>query len=434
MAIRPLLLSTLVMLTLPASRSDAKEVQVKTLPNGLLWIHKPVRHNRIMAFRVFFPGGSLREDAAKAGVTDLMTAVMFKGTAQRSALRIAQEAESLGAALNAGGEEDHWEMSGQVVSDKFPQLMDLFQDVLLNPSFPPDEFEKEKRAQLNDIRAKQEQIFSVAYDMLQAGIFGDHPYGRPAEGTEATVSALKREDLVRWHKKCISPQGAVFVTVGNVPAKKVEALLLGLCKKWPAGEPPKAAPADKPAYPAKPRLIEENRPFEQSYFMTAYPAPGSTTPDYAAVKVLNAMLGGGMSSPLFQVVREEGGLAYEVSSFYPSRRLGSAFVIYAGTDPKNLDEAQKKVLGLIKDFLRNPLSETALQNAKRYIRGHYMMDHQTNGKIAWYLGWWEILGKGHGHDAVYLKEIEAVTAADVRRAAEHLFVQPAVTVKLRSKK
>jgi zinc protease len=168
--------------------------------------------------------------------------------------------------------------------------------------------------------------------------------------------------------------------------------------------------------------------------MLAYPAPGASDRDYAALKVLNAHLGAGMSSPLFQSVREEGGLAYEVSSFYPSRRLASALVVYAGTDPANVDQAHKKVLRTVQDLLEKPPSGEALDDAKRYIRGHYMMDHQTNGKLAWYLGWWEVLGRGHGHDAAYLKEIDAVTAEDVRRSAERLFAQPPVTVKIRSKK
>jgi predicted Zn-dependent peptidase len=423
----------LLMASSLAARASASSVKTKTFPNGLLWIHRPVKHNHITAFRLMFPGGTLDETAANAGVTSLMTAVMFKGTAKRSALRIAQEAESLGTALGASNDEDYWEVSGQCLSDRFDAAFDLLADVLRNPSFPQDEFVKEQQSQLNDIKARRERIFNVAYDKLQAAAFGEHPYGRTEDGTEESVSKLTRRAVADWHRARTSPRGAVLVTVGDIPPAKIEKVLARAFDGW-TGDAAAPSAAARTAAPAAEAWVEETHPFEQSYVMLAWPGPSVDQPDYAAVKVLNAMLGAGMSSPLFQVVREEGGLAYEVSSFFPSRRLGSAFVIYAGTDPRNLDKAREKVAELVRKFLDSTPAEKALADAKRYIRGHYMMDHQTNGRITWYLGWWEVLGRGHAYDAVYPETVQAVTAEDVRRAAERLFRQPLTGVKIRSGK
>jgi len=405
----------------------------KTLPNGVKWLHKPVRHNQIVAVRLFFPGGSTDESPKKSGLTDLMTSVMFKGTTQRTALQIAQEVESLGASMGAGSEEDYWEMSGQVIADRLSSFLDIFADILFHPTFPPEEFEKEKQAHLNGIQTKKESIFTMAYERLNKELFGPHPYGRPDSGTTETVTSLKREDLVAWHKDRINLEGAVLVTVGNLSVKKMERLLTKSFSAWKIR--PAARQKPRPIqYPVQARLAEESHSFEQSYLMLAYPAPPVTSADYPVVKVINSLLGSGMSSPLFQVVREEAGLAYEVSSFYATRRWGSAYTIYAGTDPKNLEKALQKIQGLIKRFLEEPSTEKDLADAKRQIRGRYLMDHQTNSRMAWYLGWWEILGHGYKHDVLYSKEIQAVTADDVKRTAEHLFVQPSVTVKIHSKK
>ncbi|HRY29647.1 MAG TPA: pitrilysin family protein [Elusimicrobiota bacterium] len=424
----------LILLTMmPLLKTQAATTSAKKMPNGLLWIHRRVTHNQIVAFHLFFPGGSSLEPAAKAGITALTASVMFKGTVSRSALRIAQEAESLGAALDSQSANDYWEVSGQSVAENFNGLFDLFQDVLLHPSFPAEEFAKEKAAHLNDIRAKKEHIFEVAYDRLQKETFGDHPYARPEEGTESSVGSLTRDDLVDWHRTTVSPNGAVLVTVGNLPAKKMESLLRRAFAGWTAAGETPAAPG-APVYNNAPVSAEEPHPFEQSYLMLAYPAPGVDDPSYPAVKVLNAYLGAGMSSPLFQAVREQGSLAYEVSSFYGSRKWGSAFVIYAGTDPSTLNDAERRMAHVLKNILQRPLTPEELADTQRYIRGHYMMDHQTNSRMAWYLGWWEMLEKKHEHDARYPADVAAVSVEDVRRAARTIFSRPAVRVVIRSQK
>jgi len=425
-------LALLLLMTTIAARSRAEDVQSKTLANGMLWLHRPVSHNQITAFYLFFPSGVMQEPAEKAGLTDLMTSVMFKGAAKLSALQLAQQIESLGAALDADSDDDSWNVSGQVTSDKFAPLFNIVRAVLLAPTFPAEEFKKEKEAHLNAIRSKKERIFNVAYEKFQPALFGSHPYGRPGEGTAESVARITREDLAAWHRVRVAPEGAVLVTVSNFPAAKIKQILDKAFAGWTGKGEKTAAPA--PAFPSKPVTLESSERFEQSYLMIGYPAPAATDPDYAAIKVLNALLGSGMSSPLFQKVREEAGLAYEVSSFYPTRKLGSSFVVYAGTDPKNLEEAQKRINAMITEFLQNPVKQEDLDDAKRYIRGHYLMDHQTNRSLARYLGWWEILGLGHKHDTVYPEQIQRVTAEDVRRAGQTLLGRPVTVVKVRSKK
>jgi zinc protease len=411
-------------------RADTTTVQ--EFSNGLKWIHRTVKHNRILAFQMFIPGGEIQEPVEQAGLTQLMTATMVKGTTHRSALDLAQEMEMLGASFGVDAQPDAMAVGGQVTVDKWVKTFDLFEDILLRPSFPEAEVEKERAALLNAIHTNDEHIFNVAEERFRQELFGSHPYGRPDGGTVKSVSPLTREDLVAWHKARVSPRGAVLVTVGNVPLGPFRRRVEAFAHAW--SDSP-SAPSSSPAvvYPTVSRVAEETKPFEQSYLMLGYPAPSVGSSLYPVVKLVNALLGGGMSSPLFRVVREEGTLAYEVSSFFPSRRRGSSFVVYAGMDPKNLGLAEEKVRSVLADFASRPPAAQDLEDAKNYIRGHFLMDHQTNGRLAWYLGWWELLGKGFAFDTIYPDEISRVSAEDVHRAYQEILAQPSVTVRVISK-
>ncbi|MBP9128389.1 MAG: insulinase family protein [Elusimicrobia bacterium] len=417
----------LFLMTAAFATARAEGITVKVFANGLKWIHRPVTHNRIMAFQLFIPGGAILEPEPLSGVTQLMASTMVKGTIHRSALELAQEMELLGASFGLDAQPDVLAAGGQVIIDKWAPTFDVFEDVLLYPSFPQEEVDKEREALLNALKTKDEHIFSVAEELFRREMFGAHPYGRPDEGTEESVAQITRDQLRDWHRERVSPRGAVLVTVGRVPMGPLTRRVEKFAKAWtsPGGS---ALPVAPIAYPSKVRSAQGEGKFEQAYLMVGYPAPAVSSDDYPAMKLVNALLGGGMSSPLFQSVREEGSLAYEVSSFYPSRKAGSAFVVYAGMDPHNLHLAEQKVRSVLADFAAQPPSPQDLEDAKTYIRGHYLMDHQTNGRIAWYLGWWEILGKGYAYDTVYPDVISALTADEIHRISRDLFAHPSVTV------
>lgn len=416
-------------MTAALAHSASNTVSVKVFPNGLKWIHRPVSHNRILAFQLFVPGGAAIEPDTLAGVTQLMASTMVKGTAHRTALALAQEMELLGASFGLDAQPDVLAAGGQVTVDKWAATFDIFEDVLLYPAFPQDEVEKEREVLLNALKTKDEHIFSVAEEQFRQEMFGSHPYGRADEGTEESVVKITRDQLRDWHRDRVSPRGAVLVTVGRVPPKALARRIEKFAAAWTHTSPPLAAPPPI-AYPTQARSVQRTGKFEQAYLMVGFPAPAVSSDDYPSMKLVNALLGGGMSSPLFQSVREEGSLAYEVSSFYPSRKAGSAFVVYAGMDPQNLSLAEQKVRSVLADFAARPPSPQDLEDAKTYIRGHYLMDHQTNGRLAWYLGWWEILGKGHGYDKRYPDDISSLTAQQIHDISRNLFSQPSVTVQV----
>jgi predicted Zn-dependent peptidase len=175
------------------------------------------------------------------------------------------------------------------------------------------------------------------------------------------------------------------------------------------------------------RLLEK---FEQAYLLIGFAAPSVSAKDYGPLKILNACLGGGMSGRLFQQLREQEGLAYDVGAFYPSKKCGSAFVTYLGLQPSRLEEAKTRIHKALNEMRRKPITAKELAETKNYIKGTYILDHQTNSQRAHYLGWWEILGLGHEFDRAYVKKLDSVTADDVRRVAKKMFSTHPITVEI----
>ena len=208
--------------------------------------------------------------------------------------------------------------------------------------------------------------------------------------------------------------------------KQIEKLL---GHAWPHGGRFSTNPS-RPPRPRRETKITLKRKFKQTYLLFGFEAPGLSDPLYPKIKVLDALLGGGMSARLFQEIREKHGLAYEVGSFYPTRVLGSGFVIHMGLQASKAKQAEQCVRDLLKDIATHTPSSEEVKEAKQYIRGTYFMDHQTNSRKAFYAGWWEILGKGGTYDARYPEEIAAVTPDDVRTAAQEIFSKPAQIVEL----
>ena len=166
-------------MTAVLTTAHADSTTVRTFPNGMKWIHRAVTHNRILAFQLFIPGGVIQEPIERAGLTQLMTAAIVKGTTSRSALALAQEMEMLGASFGVDAQPDAMAVGGQVTADKWAKTFDLFEDILLHPSFPEAEVDKERAALLNAIRTNDEHIFNVAEERFRKEMFGAHPYGRP---------------------------------------------------------------------------------------------------------------------------------------------------------------------------------------------------------------------------------------------------------------
>ncbi len=399
----------------------AGKVRKIVFNNGLTLLHKESKTNDIVAMNLFIKAGSWYEKDSNSGITNLVQQMLLKGTITRTAEDIAYQMDSMGGIIDTRTSEDYAEIYTIVTKRHFEKGFEILFDVVENAIFPNKEIEKEKNIILSQIKAKEDNIFDCSHDLLNKTLYGSHPYGKPVLGTKETVKLFNREVVVDFHKKFYTPDNMVLVIVGNVAkkkaVKKVKKIFSGLYTKS-TGKKEVIAKLPGRDLPCEKSLI---RQFRQAYIMLGYISPGVRDKNYVVLKVINTLLGRGMNSRLFTNLRDKEGLAYEIGSFYPTRKNASRFVIYAGLDEKNLVSIKEKILEEIEQLKKGLISVEELEGAKNYLKGSFIIDHQTNKKQAWFLGWFELLGISYNYDRRYLRQIEKVTSRDIKEVANSYF-------------
>jgi predicted Zn-dependent peptidase len=398
-----------------------------TLGNGLTVIAVENPMADIIAARIFVKAGGLWEDCQHSGLAHLLMAVLTRGTDQFSALEIAEQVESMGASLGADAASDYCLLSLKSVSADFADLFQLASHLLRYPSFPDSEIELERRLTLQAIRSQREQPYSIAFNQLRKAMYPDHPYGVSGLGTEATVAHLSQVDLQQYHQAFFRPDNVVVTIVGRISASEAIALVEKGLGDWQAPASPLPA-LQLQQVQSHPQQVVTAQQTHQAIVMLAYLAPPVQAASYAALKLLSSYLGNGLSSRLFVELREKRGLAYEVSSFYPTRLESSQFVTYLGTAPENTAIALQGLEHEVARLCHEPLSPAELQAAKNKLLGQYALGKQTNAQIAQVLGWYEALGLGVDFDLAFQEQITAVTAEAAEAAAQHFLTLPYISL------
>jgi predicted Zn-dependent peptidase len=401
-----------------AAPASTPSIAVATLPNGLRVLVRENPVASVVAATLFVGAGSCHEAAEVNGASALLGRVLLKGTHTRSALELAQLAEDAGGALESATDQEYSELRVRGLARHWQLLLDLLHDVATAPAFLPEEIERERQTLLAVIRGLEDQPFQVANRLLLHALYGDHPAGRPAAGTPATVERLDRAELIAHFERAFGPERMVLAISGQVSAAEVLPEVERVFGTLPRrGEAPAVPPP--PSRPVTARVVEA-RPTEQTQVMVGFLAPPIWHPDHVPLKVLNAVLGGGMSGRLFRTLRDEEGLAYSVGSFYPTRRESSRVVVHIGTAPENLARAEAGFARELRALKETAVPADELARAKAYLTGAFDLDLRTNARQSFYLGFFELMGAGHAYAARYPAAIEAVTSEAVQRVASWL--------------
>jgi predicted Zn-dependent peptidase len=396
------------------------------LSNGIVVLVTENPTADIIAARCFFAGGERVQTLAKSGLTHLAASLMTRGTERYSSLEIAEQVESIGASLGTESSSDYFLLSLKTISSDFHDMLMLGSAILRSPSYPDSELDLERRLTIQSIRAQQERPFTIAYDLLQNLMYGDHPYGFPSLGTEETVSQLTRNVLVDFHQTYLRPDQMVVSIAGKISSEQALSLVGEAFGDWKKPNQPTIISTPTPNF--QPRLVTHEQDTQQAIVMIGYPAPSVSSPDYAALKIISTYLGNGLSSRLFVELREKRGLAYEVSAFYPTRLEASQFVAYIGTASHNTGTALAGLRHECERLATVLLTENELAICKSKLLGQYALGKQTNGQIAQVYGWYEVMGLGLEFDRHFVEAIEAVTISDVQNAAQKYFATPAISV------
>jgi len=397
------------------------------LANGitLLTIANPTAD--IVSGRFFIPAGSRWETAAQAGLAQLLTSVMMKGTDRSSALAIADRVESVGAGLGAETTTDYIKLSLKTVRSDLVDIFKLAGEVLRTPNFPPAQIELERKLILQAIRSQTEQPFNNAYRQLRTALYGEHSYSRSSLGTAATMAQITRQDLVDYHQTHIRPDRLIISLAGRITPSEAIDLVTKVFGDWeiPQIDIPTLATE---LVATQPQYQVEHQATQQAIVMLGYLAPAIHDPDCIALKLIDSYLSNGMSSRLFVELREKRGLAYDVSAFYPTRLDTSHFAVYMGTNPINTGIAVSGLRAEVDRLCLESLSAAELQTAKDKLLGQYALGKQTNGQLAQTYGWYELLGLGMNFDVEFSTAIQQLTSAQLQTVANKYLSEPYISI------
>ncbi len=386
-----------------------------TLPNGLRLLVKEDRRLPFVEFRAVLGGGVLAETAADSGITGLMTKMLLKGTTTRSAEQIAIEIESVGGSLDTYAGNNSFGVTLEVLRSDFDGALDLMSDVLLRPSFPKDELERERDYQLAVIRAQKDQLLQLAARAMRKGLFGERGYGLDASGTEASVEALTLDQLRQFHARLTVPENCVMAIYGDVDADAVERAVEKAFGGWKATGLQLARNLPFEAMTA-PIRIQEMADKKQAVVVLGFRGVEMTDPDRYALELVQEACSD-MGSRLFLRIRDELGLAYFVGA---QNFIGIAqgyFSFYAGTEHAKVSKVVDEFMEEVNCLRTGGLTTVELQRAKAKVIGQRKIARQDLGGYAMTTALDELYGLGFsfsdGEDERYL----AVSVEDTIRVA-----------------
>lgn len=392
-------------------------VQRWVLSNGLTVLFVERRAIPAVQVHLTVKTGAAADPVGRGGLAALTAGTLTKGTATRSAVEIAEAIDFIGGTLTTAATEDFSSASLSVLKKDLHAGLALMTDVVLNPAFPAAEIDRVRRETLSAIQADKDDPGAVAEQAFAPLVFGLHPYGRPVEGAEATVSTLTREEAVAFHRTYYRPNNAVLVLVGDLSPREARRVAKAAFGAWQQ----QAVPAVTiPAIPLlkdrRVTLIEKD--LTQATVVLGHLGIARRDPDFYAVTVMNYILGGGsFSSRLMSRIRDNEGLVYGISSGYDAKQYPGAFSVNLQTKTESAPVAIRAVLEEMVKLRAEGATEAELEAAKNYLAGSFPLRYETNSRLAPLLGMIELYGLGLTYFEDYPRNIRAVTLDDVRRVA-----------------
>jgi predicted Zn-dependent peptidase len=398
------------------------------LPGGLRVVTEAMAGGRSASVGVWVPVGSRDETPSLAGTSHFLEHLLFKGTDRRSALDIAAAMDAVGGEFNAFTEKEHTCFYATVLDRDLPLAIDIVTDVVLNATIDVRDVDVERGVVLEEIAMRDDDPGDLVHDEFAAALFGAAPLGRPILGTEASIRALSRRQIAGYYRRRYTPDAMVVAVAGNLEHAAVlrEVRRAFSARLEPARLPQPARAGDSravPAAPARPVAVVADDT-EQANLVLGGIGLSRHDPRRWALGVLSAALGGGMSSRLFQRVREERGLAYSVYSFANQFADTGQFGVYAGCQPGKADEVLSLMLAELDAVANGELAEAEIERGKGQMRGGLVLGLEDAGSRMTRIGKSEIAyGDILGLDEV-LERIDGVTADDVADVAADVLGRP----------
>lgn len=389
------------------------------LPNGVRLVSEKIPGVRSAALGIWVTVGSRHESAELNGVSHFIEHMAFKGTAKRSAMEIAKTIERGGGHINAFTGKELTCFYVHVLDEQLPTAVDILTDILQNSLYDMQEMEKEKQVILDEIRDHEDMPDDVIHEQFVGKVFGDHPISRPILGSPQNVSSFTRESILEFQREHYNPARIVVAAAGNLKHSQLEKLLTASLHV--SGK--KKAPAAVPVKPLVPGLHRNSRAIQQAHMLIGGRSVPYKSKDRVAVSMLNTVLGGGMSSRLFQNIREKHGIAYAVYSYNDSLADVGYYGVYLATDKSRVDRAGEMVRVELDDLVNRPLQKQELEEIKTQYKGGLMLGLENTSSRMMRLARMEIYqGRYVPLDEISAR-IDEVTPKKIQGMAQKLFDQ-----------
>ena len=385
-----------------------------TLPNGLRVLCEQLPHLRSVSMGVWVKAGSILEREHENGLSHLIEHMAFKGTGRRSAKQIAQEMDAVGGYLNAATSKLCTCYYAKVIDENLPLAADILSDIVRFPAIDPKELDKERNVVLEEISMTDDSPEDVAYDLIASAMFGKQPLGQTILGPRELIASYTREDILAFRARHYSPMNTCVAIAGNFDLNQVKDLMAQRFGDWTGGAG-ELFPVN--AVNQRPQTLTADKDTEQAHICLGYRGKPLGDADAYPMAVFNSILGGGMSSRLFQRIREESAMAYSVYSAPSAYPHCGDFTIYAAVSPRNV----KAVLAQIDEetslLVREGATQEEFDMAKAQLKGGFILGQESAYNRMNSMGSNMALMNRVITTDETIRRIEAVTPEDVRRVA-----------------
>jgi predicted Zn-dependent peptidase len=397
---------------------NVRQIERASLANGLRIVTEVMPYVRSVSLGVWIGSGSRVEHGPENGISHFIEHMVFKGTKQRSAEDIARSVDSVGGGLDAFTSKELVSFNTKVLDEHVPFALDILADLVLNPLFRKDDIEKEKGVILEEIKMEADQPEFVLHETFISNFWKGHGLGKPILGTRETVKKFGQEMLLDYYNRVYSPQNILITAAGNLNHDELVKLIRDKFEGLEARGP---LPADSVPKPHAPIVLKKRESLEQVHITLGVPAYPLAHKLRFPLYVLNTVLGGGMSSRLFQNIREKQGLAYAVYSELNLFSDTGCLAIYAGTGAETAKQVVTSTMQEIRQIKDNPIGHDELRRAKDHLKGSLMLSLESTSSRMSNLARQELYFKDFMSLDQMLQNIESVTRDEVQQIAQEFF-------------
>jgi predicted Zn-dependent peptidase len=389
------------------------------LPNGLPVIIKPNHAIPLVSMRLAFLGGQLAETEETQGISSFTAEMLERGTTSRSAAQIAAEVEGIAGGLEGFSGRNSFGLTGEFLTENLDTGLDLFADVLLEPSFPADEIEKLRTDRIAAIKRREDDLAGKAFELFAQALYPNHPYRFRIIGNEESARRVDRAALIDFYRTRAAPKNGVLSVVGDVEPEQIVEALESRLGGWTGPDSVELPERPSNGRPPGPRDVSVVKDKQQVHLVLGFPGLTVHDPDLPALEVLTQILAG-QGGRLFLELRDRRSLAYTVTAFSIEGLDPGSFGVYIASAPDKREESLEGLRSELQRLLDEPIDPDELERARAYLIGSHAVALQRYGLQASLLALDELYGLGATHYLDYARRIEAVTLDDVKRVAQRL--------------